>query len=115
MIPLPRLPLPNQCARVVQKLITFQVEERQQLKDLEDQILDVILVLESTSDTIVSLIENYRGFRRDPCVCVWARSGDGNSDAINAAFQEKHSDVCSSKKKVQTLHAKLKSTIELVG
>ena len=94
-------------------MIIFQVEERQQLKELEDQILDVILVLDSTSDTIVSLTENYRRFRQDPC--VWEELGDGTSDAIDVAFQEKQNDVCSNKKKLQTLHAKLKSTIELVS
>ena len=99
----------------MQKLIIVQVEERQQLKELEDQILDVILVLDSTDDTIVSLIENYRRFRQDPCVCMWEEPGDVESDAMIVAFQEKQRDVYSSKKKVQTLHAKLKSTIELVS
>lgn len=96
-----------------QKLITVQVEERQCLKDLEDQILDVILVLDSTNDTIVYLAENYRRFRQDPC--EWEEPHDGGYDAIDFAFQEKLRDVSSSKKKVQTLHAKLKSTIDLVS
>ena len=99
----------------MQKLITIQVEERQQLKEFEDQLLDVILVLDSTSDTIVSLIESYRRFRQDPCVCIWEEPGNGSSDAIHVALQEKQKDVCSSRKNVQTLHAKLKSTIELVS
>ena len=99
--------------RAVHKLIIIQVEERQQLKELEDQILDVVLVLDSTSDTIVSLIENYRRFSQDHRLL--GRCDGGNNDAIDLAFQEKHRDVHNSKKKVQTLHAKLKSTIELVS
>ena len=99
----------------MQKLITIQVEERQQLKEFEDQILDIILVLDSTSETIVSLLENYRRFRQDLSVCVWEDTGDGSTDALDVAFREKQRDVCSSKLKVQTLHAKLKSTIDLVS
>lgn len=91
----------------------LHVEERQHLKDLEDQILDVILVLDSTNDTILSLIENYQRFRQDPC--VWKEPDDGVCDTIDFAFQEKLRYVSSSRKKVQTLHAKLKSTIELLS
>lgn len=94
-------------------MIAVQVEERQHLKELEDQILDVILVLDSTNDTILSLLENYLRFRQDPC--VWEETDDGGYDAIEFAFQEKLKDVSSSRKKVQTLHAKLKSTIDLVS
>lgn len=60
-----------------------------------------------------SLIENYRRFHQYPCVCEEA-GGDGY-DGIHIAFQEKLRHVSSSRKKVQTLHAKLKSTIELVS
>lgn len=94
-------------------MITVQVEERQHLKELEDQILDVILVPGSTCDTILSLIENYRRFRQDPC--VWEEPDDGGYDAIDIAFQEKLRDVSSNREKARTLHAKLKSTIELVS
>ena len=94
-------------------LITFQVEEGQRLKELDDQILDVILVLDATNDTILSLLDNYRQFRQDSC--IWEEPGDGVQDAIEFALQEKLKDVSSSKKKVETLHAKLKSTIDLVS
>ena len=95
-------------------LTTTQVEERQLLKDLEDQILDVILVLDSTDDTILGLLENYRRFRQDPC--VWDKpDNDCRSDTVDYAFQENLREVSSSKKKVRSLHAKLKSTIELVS
>ena len=99
--------------RFAQKLIIGQVEERQNLKELEDQILDVILVLDSTSDTILSLIENYRQFRQD--LSVREEANDGGYDAIDVAFQEKLRDVSFNRMKVQTLNAKLKSTIELVS
>lgn len=94
-------------------MIIGQVEERQNLKELEDQILDVILVLDSTSDTILSLIENYRQFRQD--LSVREEANDGGYDAIDVAFQEKLRDVSFNRMKVQTLNAKLKSTIELVS
>ncbi len=62
---------------------------------------------------MLSLIENYRRFFQDPC--VWQEPDDGGYDAIDFAFQEKLREVASSRKKVQTLHAKLKSTIDLVS
>ena len=83
------------------------------MKDLEDQILDVILVLDATNDTILGLLESYRRFRQDPC--VWEKQDDNcRFDIVDYAFQEKLRDVSSSRKKVRSLHAKLKSTIELV-
>ena len=95
-------------------LTATQVEERQLLKDLEDQILDVILVLDSTNDTILALLKNYRRFRQDSC--VWEKQNNEYcSDIVDYAFQEKLRDVSSSIKKVRSLHAKLKSTIELVS
>lgn len=94
-------------------LITLQVEERQRLKEFEDQILDVILVLDATNDTILSLLDSYRLFRHDSS--VGEEPGDDVHDAIDFALQEKLRVVSSSKKKVETLHAKLRSTIELVS
>ena len=72
-----------------------------------------MLVLDSTNDTIVSLIETYQRFSQE--YCQSKEISVSNSDAIDLALEEKRMEVCSSKKKVQTLHAKLKSTIKLVS
>ena len=90
------------------------IEERQKLKDLEDQIIDIMTVLESTKDNIICLTEKYNQCRRD------FRRGDDTSDdagfdPIDFALQEKRRDVVSNRKKVETLHIKIKSTIELVS
>ena len=90
------------------------VDERRSLKDLEDQIIDTMTVLESTKDTIVSLLEKYNQCQRDFGRGV-DMSGDADFDPIDFALREKRRDVDSNHKKVQTLHIKVKSTIELVS
>ena len=90
------------------------VEERQKLKDLEDQIIDIMTVLESTKDTIASLSERYNQCRRDLGREVDV-SDDAGFDPIESALQEKRRDVVFNRKKVETLHIKIKSTIELVS
>ena len=90
------------------------VQERQNLKDLEDQIIDIMTVLESTKDTIVSLLEKYSQCRRDFGRGV-DMSDDAGFDPIDFALREKRRDVDSNRKKVKTLHVKIKSTIELVS
>ena len=98
----------------VDPMQSVDVEERQQLKDLEDQIIDVMTVLESIKDTIMSLLEKYNQCRRD-----FGRKVDGSDDAgfdpVDYALREKQRDVVSNRKKVETLHIKIKSTIELVS
>lgn len=89
----------------------LDIEERQKLKDLEDQIIDIISVLDSINDNIVSLLEKYKQFCRD----FGERTmSDTEFDSIEFALQERRKDVVSNRKKVETLHVKIKSTIELV-
>ena len=90
------------------------IEERQKLKDLEDQIIDIMTVLESTKDNIVCLIEKYNQCRRDFGRGV-DTSDDAGFDPIDFALRDKRRDVVSNRKKVETLHIKIKSTIELVS
>ena len=89
------------------------MEERQRLKDFEDQIVDIIMVLDSTSDTIILLHEKYDQFRCDASDDSEDYKGD-KLDSIHLALQEKRRDVDSSRRKVANLHTKVKSTIELV-
>lgn len=84
------------------------------MKDLEDQIIDVILVLDSTSDFILSLHEMYRQFCRDHD----KNRGDpdnGGFDTIDVALQERNKVVISSRRKMDTLHSKVKGTMKLVS
>ena len=87
---------------------------RQYLKDLEDRIIDVRNVLESTGDLMVSIIDLYRQFRRDSQGGSYEQE-HGELDPIESALREKQKDVTAYKKSMETLHIKLKSTIETVG
>ena len=89
------------------------MEERQRLKAFEDRIIDILMVLDSTNDTITSLHEKYNQFRYD------ANDDsedlrDYKFDSIDFALQEKRRDVESSRRKIENLRTKVKSTTELV-
>lgn len=92
----------------------IDVEGRQRLKDFEDQLTDITLVLDSTHDTIVSLLEKYQHFCRDYCTMAEDASRR-DFDPIDCALQEKQRDVRSSRQKVETLHTKVKGTTDLVS
>ena len=87
---------------------------RQYLKDLEDRTIDVRNVLDSTGDLIGSVIDQYRQFRRDSEGVTYEQE-NGELDIIDSALREKQRDVISYQKTMETLHMKLKSTIETVG
>ena len=94
-------------------LQVVNVEERQRLKDFEDRIIDIILVLDSTYDTVLSLCDRYNQYRQD--VGDKAEGfGDNGFDYLDFALQEKQRDVESNRRKVQTLRTKVQSTTELV-
>ena len=93
----------------------LDIEEHQSLKDLEDQMVDIILVLETTVDLILTLQGQYMQFNRDSG--RKSEKVDDNedwADAIGIAFQEKQKDAISSRRKVETLLAKVKGTVKLV-
>ena len=83
------------------------------IKDLEDAVVDMLLVLDSTIDTISSLIENYKQF----CLDVEAdivSSDDKGFDTIGFALREKHREVLFNRKKVETLQTKVQGMSNLV-
>ena len=92
----------------------LDVDERQNIKDLEDQIVDVLLALDSTNDTILSLLEKYRQFCQDTEGNL-EDTKDRSFDLIDCAFRDKQREVHSSRKKVETLYTKLQGTTNLVG
>ena len=90
------------------------VEERQTIKDFEDSIVDMLLVLDSTIDTISSLVENYKRF----CLDTEANPVGTNSedfDPVAFAFQEKHREVIFNRKKIETLQTKVQGMSSLVS
>lgn len=89
-------------------------EERQMLKDSEDRLIDMLLILDATCDTITSLLDRYQCFR----VGFDSNWDDGNrvgSDLIVCALQERQKDVQSSRNKVKSLHKKVQGTTNLVS
>lgn len=90
------------------------VEGRQRLKDFEDQLTDITLVLDSTHDTIVSLLEKYQQFCRDYCTMAEDVSRR-DFDPIDCALQEKQRDVRSLRQKVESLKNKVNGTTALVS
>lgn len=108
------------------------MQERQDLKDIEDQIVDILLVLDSTSDTISSVIEMYKQFCHDSSIPSAGEEaplsrkkfspGEGISqslkenefDLISFSLHEKQRDVVQHRKKVETLHVKVQGTAKLV-
>ena len=74
----------------------------------------MLLVLDSTIDTISSLIENYKQFRLD----IDNSPMDTNSeefDPIAFALREKHREVMFSRKKAETLQIKVQGMSTLVS
>ena len=91
----------------------LDVGERQVLKDFEDRIIDILLVLDSANSTISSLIDGHDHFvsanlygKRDNC--------SKEADSIAVALREKQSEVVGDRAKVETLHKKVRGSIELV-
>ncbi|MCJ1242727.1 hypothetical protein MMC14_010736 [Varicellaria rhodocarpa] len=92
----------------------LDITERQELKDVQDQVIDILVVLDSTSDTIESMIEKYKQFNQD-CDDPQGNYSDIEFDAIQSALQEKRREVFLNRKKVETLHTKVRGTISLLS
>ena len=90
------------------------VEERQTIKDFEDSIVDMLLVLDSTLDTISCLFENYKQFCLDTDANPVVTSSE-DFDPIAFAFQEKHREVTFNRKKIETLQTKVQGMSSLVS
>ena len=88
-------------------------EERQELKEIQDQVIDIFVVLDSTLDTIAFMIEKYEQFCRDINSSP-ADLTDVGLDPIQLALREKQQEVQLSKKKVKALEKKVQGTINLV-
>ncbi len=90
------------------------MDERQILKDFEDAIIDMLLVLDSTTDTISSLLDNYKQFCLDIDVNPLETNGE-EFDPVAFALREKHREVMFSRKKIETLQTKVQGMSNLVS
>lgn len=87
-------------------------EERQELKGFQDEVVDILVVLDSTLDTIAFMIEKYKQFCRD--ISTSTDLADNELDPIQLALHEKQQEAYTSKKKVEASHTKVQGTISLV-
>ena len=92
----------------------MDVDERQIIKDFEDSIVDMLLVLDSTIDTISSLIENYKQFCLDTDINAVDTNGE-EFDPVAFALREKYREVMFSRKKIETLQTKVQGMSNLVS
>ena len=90
------------------KLLDF--EERQRLKDLEDRLIDIMLILDSTIDTISTLRKKYRDYRY-----LDANSDQvDDNDLIETHLKEKEHDATTDRRKVAALRNKVQGTMAIV-
>ena len=88
-------------------------EERQELKAFQDQVIDILVVLDSTMDTITFMIEKYEQFCHDIKTSS-ADLADNQPDPILLALRENQQVSDISKKKVEASNTKVQGTISLV-
>ena len=91
----------------------LKIDELQTLKDFEDLLIDHLLLLDSTAETIASLSESYYSYCR-ACKPLSHDSSVEDSDMIILTLQEQDREVLSSKRKIETLHKKVQGSFQLV-
>lgn len=98
-------------ASIDEKNLSF--DERQILKDSEDRLINNLLILHSTLETITSLVSVYNQFRRD-CGTGEEDGCADKIDLIEMALQEQHREVGSYRRQMETLRMKVQGSIHLV-
>ncbi|KAH6639407.1 hypothetical protein C7974DRAFT_130747 [Boeremia exigua] len=100
-------------------LVTITVDDHQQLKEIEDDVADMVLCLDSSLDTLTSFMRMYEDFRRhihDAQPKVDAHVGGlSKADAVVIAFEEKAQEVSYTRKKAESLLSKIRNTRKLVS
>ncbi|KAL9119592.1 MAG: hypothetical protein Q9187_003855 [Circinaria calcarea] len=94
--------------------LSLDNEERQELKDIQDQIIDILVVLDSILDVIAVMIEKYNQFSHNIDTPLENPTA-AEFDPIQIALREKQQEAQLSKKKVEALHMKIQGTISLLS
>ncbi|KAI9891459.1 MAG: hypothetical protein M1814_002778 [Vezdaea aestivalis] len=95
-------------------LLDFEINfsDRQMLKQMEDQVLDIVVILDSTTDTVSSLLEKYK-------ICVPQDDQTSYSrvayDPIEIGFREKLQELSLIKTKTEALMRRIQGTTSLVS
>ncbi|KAL8776005.1 MAG: hypothetical protein Q9194_003447 [Teloschistes cf. exilis] len=99
-------------ASIDEKNLSF--DERQILKDSEDRLVGNLLILDSTLETITSLVSVYNQFRQD-CGSGQEDGYADHIDLIEMALQEQHREVGSYRRQMETLRMKVQGSIHLLS
>ena len=86
------------------------IEELQHLREVEDELIDVQLVLDSLHSTVESLSDNYA-----ECVMSSGQTYTGDHDIINRAFQTQLREVGFNRNNIESLHTRLHATKGLLS
>lgn len=90
--------------------VSITVEDHQQLKEIEDDVADVILCLDSTSDTLTTFEETYGQF----CQSQNPSRSSHTLDAVAIALREKTKEILYTRRKAEALLLKIQNTRTLV-
>lgn len=93
-----------------ENFVSISVEDHQELKQIEDYVADLLLCLDSTSDTLTTLQEMHLQYRASQSDKQSAHS----PDSIAIALKEKIMGVIYIRRKVEALLSKVESTRTLV-
>ena len=86
------------------------VQGRHHLKDIEDELIDILVVLDSLHDTVEALLDNYT-----ECVRSSGQLYTGDQDTISRAFQAQTKDIAFSRKSIQSLQTRMQGTNALLS
>ena len=89
-------------------------ESRQDLNDMEDELIDALSVLDSTEDTIDALHENHERY----CISSYQQSDKYEPSArlpLYNALHQMRTEVTVNRKKIKALSVKLKGAIKLLS
>ncbi|KAF2623990.1 hypothetical protein BU25DRAFT_442229 [Macroventuria anomochaeta] len=100
-------------------LVTITVEDHQQLKEIEDDVADLVLCLDSTLDTLTSFMRMYEDFRlhrqESQTINEVQKACVSKCNAIVVAFEEKAQEISYNRKKADNLQSKIQNTRKLVS
>ena len=89
--------------------IKLDFEERQRIKQIEDYVLDIFVVLDSSQDTLSTILSKYKDF-----VQLRESTPTEAEDPVMLALLEKDREIELCRQKLKTLHMKVKGTMQLV-
>jgi hypothetical protein len=107
------------CDAAEDDFISIEVEDHQELKQIEDQIADLILCLDSTLDTVSTFEDMYQLFGDHQNHTIQrtqtTRRSAYGADAVIFALREQAKEIAYTRKKAEALLSKVQNTRTLVG